>query len=70
MNAYIKLKGIDDPVFVENVVTIKTECNTTGDKKEIKDFKEFSFYSNYYFVFVGKNILHAWGHNIEYVLFV
>ncbi len=70
MNAYVKLKGIDNAVYVENVELIKTECNTTGEKKEVKDFKDFTFYSDYYFVFVGKNILHAWGHNIEYVLFL
>ena len=70
MNAYVKLKDIDHAIFVESVNTIKTECNTNGEKKEIKDFKEFSFYGNYYFIFVGKNILHAWGHKIEYVLFV
>ena len=70
MNACVKLKGIDAPVYVENVEMIKTERSNTGAKTEIKDFKEFSFYSNLYYIFVGKNILHIWGHNIEYVLFV
>ena len=66
MNAVIKLKDISSTIEVLNIE--KIIC--TNDQSEtVKNFEEFHFFSNYYYVFVGKSILHAQGNRIEYVLF-
>lgn len=66
MNAVIKLKDISSTIEVLNIE--KIIC--TNDQSEtVKNFEEFHFFSNYYYVFVGESILHVQGNRIEYVLF-
>ena len=69
MNVYIKIKEIPDPIYVENVTLIKVLNSRTGKENDIVDFKDFRFYANMSYNFIGKQIFSAWGQSIEYVLF-
>ena len=67
MTAYVKLKDISSVCEVPDIQEII--CNKTNGSTTITNFKEFRFYPEHYYVFVGKSILHVQGNRIEYVLF-
>lgn len=68
MDAYIKLKGIDQPCRVPSITRV--DCvNDLNTVNTITNFEVFSFSASLYYVFVGESILHVGGQNIEYVLF-
>lgn len=69
MNAYVKMKGIDNVCKVPNVKKIISMHDTNGKSTETSDFEALRFYPNMYYVFVGDHILHVWGYNIEFVSF-
>lgn len=67
MNSVIKLKDISSTIEVLNIE--KIICTSDHQSETVKNFEEFHFFSSYYYVFVGENILHVRGNNIEYVIF-
>ena len=69
MNVYIKIKEIPEAIYLENVMLIKVLNSRTGKENDIIDFKDFRFYANLSYNFIGKQIFSVWGQNIEYVLF-
>ena len=68
MKACVKVKGIDVPCYVTGMKKILAK-KTSGAESEIRDFEEVCFASGCYYVFVGEQILHIWGHSIEFVSF-
>lgn len=67
MDAFVKLKGIDAAIPVQDIALIKSREGS--GPTEIKDFQNMQFHSTAYYVFIGRSILHVYGRNIEYVYF-
>lgn len=69
MNAYVKISEIDCPCYVPKVKKIITMRGKSHETSEIDDFESLRIYTDCYYVFVGEQILHVWGKNIEFVSF-
>lgn len=70
MNAYIKVKGIEQACYVPNVKKIIVTDFQSGQTAEITNFEKFMINAYAYYVFVGEGILHVRGDMIEFLQFV
>ena len=69
MDAYVKVKGIENLCYVPSIKKIITMSTMNHESSEITGFEALRIYSNWYYVFVGERMLHVWGKNIEFVSF-
>lgn len=70
MNAYIKVKGIEQACYVPNMKKIIVTDFQSGQTEEITNFEKFIINTYAYYVFVGDDILHVRGEMIEFLQFV
>lgn len=70
MNAYIKVKGIEQACYVPKVNKIIVTHLNSGQTEEITNFEKFMINAYAYYVFVGEGILHVRGDMIEFLQFV
>lgn len=69
MDAYVKIKGIDSPRLVHKVSKVISISTANSQLVEIIDFEKLRISLRGYYVFVGEEILHVWGQNVDFVEF-
>jgi hypothetical protein len=69
MNVDIKIKNLPETVTVNNILSIKDFYSFNSTTKEYTSFSNLQFLSKHYYSFIGDEILHVNGDDINFVYF-